>query len=180
MRWAAAAVAIIEPDGSGEAGAPVVVHAATAERTRTVAARVADLLLPGDLLCLRGDLGAGKTTFVQGLAAGLGVPGVVTSPTFTLVHEHLGGRLPLFHFDLYRLEAPSLLDELGFADYHRVGNGVVAVEWPERAGDALPAERLDVALGEAGEGRRITLTGRGRRWRGVAAELGRWSGNDPC
>ena len=99
--------------------------------TRAIAARVADSLKPGDVLLLDGDLGAGKTAFVRGLADGLGVdPDEVTSPTFTLVHEHRGGRLPLIHIDLYRLERADL-DEIGL-DQDLADRGVTAVEWPER------------------------------------------------
>lgn len=102
-----------------------------AEGTRRVARALAVTLGPGDLVLLDGDLGAGKTVFVQGLAEGLGVdPRQVTSPTFTLVHEYGGGRLPLQHLDLYRLDAVEL-DEVGL-DTDLAASGVVAVEWAER------------------------------------------------
>lgn len=99
--------------------------------TRRVAMALADALAPGEVVLLDGDLGAGKTVFVQGLAAGLGIdPREVTSPTFTLVHEYRGGRLPLQHVDLYRLGAVDL-DDVGL-DPDLAASGVVAVEWAER------------------------------------------------
>ena len=106
--------------------------ASNSEReTRAIAARLAASLQPGDVLLLAGDLGTGKTAFVRGLADGLGVdPDEVTSPTFTLVHEYRGGRLPLIHIDLYRLEHADL-DEIGL-DQDLAAQGVTAVEWPER------------------------------------------------
>lgn len=99
--------------------------------TRAFAARFASTLKPGDVLLLSGDLGAGKTAFTRGLAEGLGIDSdEVTSPTFTLVHEYRGGRLPLIHVDLYRLDRADL-DEIGL-DQDLADKGVVAVEWPER------------------------------------------------
>lgn len=99
--------------------------------TRRIATTFAATLKPGDILLLNGDLGAGKTAFVRGLAEGLGLdPGEVTSPTFTLVHEYRGGRLPLIHIDLYRLDRADL-DEIGL-DQDLADHGVIAVEWPER------------------------------------------------
>jgi tRNA threonylcarbamoyladenosine biosynthesis protein TsaE len=127
------------------------------EKTAAIARRLAATLPPGTVLALVGPLGAGKTAFVKGLAAGLGVPGRdVVSPTFTLVHEH-AGTLPLFHADLYRLEDPRQVAELGLDDYAARG-GILAVEWAERAGDALPAGALTVTFTVTGPGtRRITV-----------------------
>lgn len=107
-------------------------HVSGAEaETRQIAAAFAATLKAGDVVLLAGDLGAGKTAFVRGLADGLGVdPDEVTSPTFTLVHEYRGGRLPLIHIDLYRLERADL-DEIGL-DQDLADRGVTAVEWPER------------------------------------------------
>lgn len=123
--------------------------------TRRLAAQFAATLEPGTVLLLSGDLGAGKTAFVRGLADGLGVdPAEVTSPTFTLVHEYRGGRLPLVHVDLYRLETAHL-DEIGL-DEHLALTGIVAIEWPERLTRAVPGAiriRIDDA---GGNDRRIT------------------------
>lgn len=94
-------------------------------------------LRTGDVLALCGDLGAGKTHFVKGLAAGLGADATVTSPTFTLIHEYSGGRLPLYHFDLYRLESENELLRIGFDDYLADG-GVLAIEWAEKFPALLP------------------------------------------
>ena len=107
------------------------------EDTHAVAYHLAVQLVPGDVVLLSGNLGAGKTTFVRGLAAGLGInPDQVTSPTFTLVHEYRGGRLTLYHADLYRLDKAATadlgLEELGVSD------GVLAIEWPERLAHSLP------------------------------------------
>jgi tRNA threonylcarbamoyladenosine biosynthesis protein TsaE len=119
-----------------------VTHTSNSEaETRAVAARLAADLKPGDVLLLSGDLGAGKTAFVRGLAEGLGIDaGEVTSPTFTLVHEYRGGRLPLIHVDLYRLDAADL-DEIGL-DQDLAAVGVTAVEWAERLSRPLPSATI--------------------------------------
>lgn len=105
------------------------------------------LLHSGAVVALRGDLGSGKTRFVQGMAQGLGVPPSeqVSSPSFALIHEYLGGRLPLYHVDLYRLPQGSFDPELGLEEYIH-GQGVCAIEWAERVLPWLPEERLDVEL----------------------------------
>ena len=103
-----------------------------------IGAQVATELRGGEILALCGDLGAGKTHFVKGIVLGLGgVPQDVTSPTFTLVHEYQACRLPVFHFDFYRLEAESELRNIGWDDYLRE-DGVLLIEWAERFPDALP------------------------------------------
>jgi tRNA threonylcarbamoyladenosine biosynthesis protein TsaE len=111
------------------------------------AAAFARSLAAGDVVCLTGELGSGKTVFVQGAAAGLGVAGPVTSPTFTLVQEYRG-RLPVFHFDFYRLEGGREVEGLDLPWYFEAG-GVSLIEWAERAGDLLPADRFDVRLSRA-------------------------------
>lgn len=128
-------------------------RSASPVETQELARCLGELAPPGTLLVLDGPLGAGKTSFAQGLAKGLGIEGVVNSPTFTLVKEYCG-RLPLFHFDLYRLEEAEELWELGFEEYLRAG-GVCALEWGERAIKLLPAEYMHIHLDYDGENQRI-------------------------
>lgn len=128
------------------------------EETARLGKLLAELLEPGDFIALVGDLGSGKTHFVKGIAAGLGAdPTVpVTSPTFTILNEY-PGRLLLHHFDLYRLSGLDDVIDLGFEEIFQ-GDGVSAVEWPERLEEGLPAERLDVLLERRGEeSREITF-----------------------
>ena len=129
--------------------------------TEALGETLARRLGPGDVVAYRGDLGAGKTAFTRGLARGLGCTGRVTSPTFTVVNEY-EGRLPLFHFDLYRLEGEDALYDVGWEDYLDRG-GVCAVEWSERAEVALPRVTGWVSIrrcAESGDWRRITIEGR--------------------
>ena len=108
----------------------------SAAQTEQLAKKLAAHLTAGDVIAFYGDLGAGKTAFTRGLAAGLGVTDAVTSPTYTIVNEYLSGRLPLFHFDLYRLSSGDELFDIGWEDYLRRG-GVCAVEWTENVEDAV-------------------------------------------
>ncbi len=108
----------------------------SAAETERLGAALAERLLPGDVVAFLGDLGAGKTAFTRGLARGLGIPDAVTSPTYTIVNEYPQGRLPLFHFDMYRLHDADELFDLGWEDYLERG-GVCAVEWSEHVTDAL-------------------------------------------
>ncbi len=125
-----------------------VLRSSSEAETRAVAAGLAASLGPGAVLLLTGDLGAGKTAFVRGLAEGLGLSGdEVTSPTFTLVHEYRGGRLPLIHVDLYRLETADL-DEIGVDD-DLAAAGIVAVEWPERLA-RVPPGAVRIQIEDAG------------------------------
>ena len=130
------------------------------EQTEALGARLAGALGPGAVVAFTGDLGAGKTAFIRGLARGLGVPGRVTSPTFTIVDEHEGGRLPLFHFDLYRLGCADELFDIGWEDYLARG-GVCAVEWSERMEELLEPGtiRVDLRRGEDEDRRVITVEG---------------------
>lgn len=129
------------------------------EQTRQVAIRLAGRLTPGTVLLLHGDLGAGKTAFVRGLAEGLGfTDDPVSSPTFTLVHEYAGGRIPLYHADLYRLPAGASLDDLGLDEVAE--DGVLAVEWPERLARDVPGA-IDIRIAITGESSRaIEITTR--------------------
>jgi tRNA threonylcarbamoyladenosine biosynthesis protein TsaE len=118
--------------------------------TWRVARQVALRLPAGGVVALQGNLGAGKTTFVQGLARALGVTRPVTSPTFAIVSEYQGTQLRLIHFDLYRLHSPDDLLALGFQEYLERG-ALVALEWPDRAGDLLPPETIHVHLAPAAD-----------------------------
>ena len=145
----------------------------SADETRTLASTLGAILRPGDTLCLIGDLGAGKTTFTQGLALGLGLPPdePVNSPTFMLLAEHPGGRVPLFHFDVYRLPDSSALYDLAFDEYLS-GEGVVVIEWADRITDALPPDRLDLVFSAVSyETRQITITAQGERAKEILSQL---------
>lgn len=130
------------------------------EETERIGEQLARQLLPGSVVAFTGDLGAGKTAFVRGMARGLGISERVTSPTFTIVNEHEGGRLPLFHFDMYRLGSSDELFDIGWEDYLRRG-GVCAVEWSEIVRDALDEDcvRVDIRRGEEENRRIITIDG---------------------
>jgi tRNA threonylcarbamoyladenosine biosynthesis protein TsaE len=126
--------------------------------TEAIAARLAATLDPGAVVAYQGGLGMGKTAFTRGLASGLGYPGRVTSPTFTIVNEYEGGRLPLFHFDMYRLADSEALFDIGWEDYLERG-GVCAVEWSENVADAME-NAICITIEKTGEeSRRITLEG---------------------
>jgi tRNA threonylcarbamoyladenosine biosynthesis protein TsaE len=125
------------------------------DETRGIATTLAETLQAGAVVLLSGDLGAGKTAFVRGLAEGLGIDaGEVTSPTFTLVHEYRGGRLPLVHVDLYRLDRADL-DEIGL-DQDLAAAGIVAVEWAERMARDIPGA-VRVSITDAGDDRRTIV-----------------------
>ena len=128
------------------------------QETEALGERLAACLRPGDVIAYTGDLGAGKTAFTRGLARGLGVSERVTSPTFTLVNEYEGGRLPLFHFDLYRMGSSEELFDIGWEDYLARG-GVCAVEWSEHAAGAFEEEPIwvNIQRGDRDDQRRITI-----------------------
>jgi tRNA threonylcarbamoyladenosine biosynthesis protein TsaE len=160
----------------------VILHAATAEDTRAIGRSIAPLLRAGDALALTGELGAGKTTFTQGVAVGLGVEEPVASPTFVLVREYRG-RLPVVHVDVYRLERIQDVVDLGL-DEIVDGQAVLIVEWGDAIDELLPADRLRVELtgdDPAGidESRRIAIDTVGEGWTdragALAAALASWS-----
>ncbi len=126
--------------------------------TEAAGAKLAEQLNPGAVIAYKGDLGAGKTAFTRGLARGLGISDPVTSPTYTIVNEYLDGRLPLFHFDMYRLSSADDLFDIGWEDYLERG-GVCAVEWSENVAEALE-DPITVTIEKLGEeSRKITVTG---------------------
>jgi tRNA threonylcarbamoyladenosine biosynthesis protein TsaE len=134
-------------DGVYDVGSP--------EEMKALGERIAAGLNNGDVLMLHGDLGAGKTTLTQGIAAGLGVNDPVQSPTFTLVREHRGREMTLYHLDLYRLVDPDELESLGYEVYLDPPDGVSVIEWPERAGDWLPEAFTVVRIDHLGGDRRL-------------------------
>ena len=132
----------------------VVTHAP--QETAALAERLGAAAETGTVLCLVGDLGAGKTLFTQGFARGLGVTEEVTSPTFALMNQYCG-RLPVTHFDLYRLEREEELDEIGFYEFAEPSGGVVLIEWADKFPDALPKPhiRLEIERGDTEDERRL-------------------------
>lgn len=145
----------------------------SAQETRALAARLASFLAAGDVIALAGDLGAGKTTFVQGLAAGLGITAPVTSPTFVLINRYRAadGRV-LHHADCYRLQnAPSEMWDAGLGDLF-AGDDIVVIEWADRIPGLLPADHLAILFEYLDEERRrLTLTAHGPRWGQILTDL---------
>jgi tRNA threonylcarbamoyladenosine biosynthesis protein TsaE len=153
-------------------------RSASPEETREIAARLARVAQPGDVVCLWGELGAGKTVFAKGFGAGLGVRDTISSPSFVLMGEY-AGRLPLFHIDLYRLATATEAFDTGLLD-DRQASGIVLIEWPNRLGEDVPAERLDVRIdGGAEEPRTLRLEAHGsshRRYLAAAAAVSAGAG----
>jgi len=148
-----------------------VVETADPAETRALAARLATVARPGDLVALLGDLGAGKTEFAKGFGAGLGVTEMISSPSFVLMAEH-PGRVPLFHLDLYRLDGPDIVISDGLLD-EREAEGVTLVEWADRLGRALPSARLDVHIEILPDDRRrISVRATDARFRRYPEALG--------
>ena len=136
----------------------VITH--SPEETRAFAAAMAREARPGQIICLDGDLGAGKTVFAQGFAEGLGFSGYVNSPTFTILQVYEGGRLPLYHFDVYRIGDPEEMDEIGCEEYF-YGEGVCLIEWSVLIADMIPETAVHVTIEksrEAFDDRTITVS----------------------
>jgi tRNA threonylcarbamoyladenosine biosynthesis protein TsaE len=147
----------------------IVLESASPDDTRTIGERLGRALRAGDVLLLSGELGAGKTMFVQGLALGLGFDGPVSSKSFVIMGEY-AGREKLYHADLYRLDEPEQVQDLALDEM--TCDGGLAVEWPERAGDVLPEEHLRLQFEVTGEEtRRLHVEPRGERARALAAAL---------
>ncbi len=117
----------------------------TPEDTFTIGRKLAENVRPGEIYTLNGDLGVGKTVFTKGLAAGLGITEPVTSPTFTILQEYDSGRLPLYHFDVYRIGDPEEMEEIGYEDYF-FGQGICLIEWAELIEELIPEEAIAVYI----------------------------------
>lgn len=136
----------------------MVIQSSSEAQTEQAARELAARLTPGTFIALSGDLGAGKTVFARGLARGLGITRDILSPTFTLMRQYTEGRLPLYHFDVYRLSSEDELDDAGFHD-PSLADGVVVCEWADLFPDALPAERIDVRIESVGSEQRTIRVG---------------------
>lgn len=137
-------------DGKGEM---CMIVTRSAEETRAVGARLAALLNPGDVVLLNGEMGAGKSELARGVARGLGVLGPVPSPSFTILNAYDEGRVPLYHFDWYRISSPEEIAEMGMEE-QLGGDGVALVEWSERASEYLPDRALEIRIRPTGENER--------------------------
>ncbi|MDI0275078.1 tRNA (adenosine(37)-N6)-threonylcarbamoyltransferase complex ATPase subunit type 1 TsaE [Bacillus safensis] len=141
-----------------------------ADETKRIAAALAKLVMPGDVLTLEGDLGAGKTTFSKGFAEGLGITRIVNSPTFTIIKEYTDGRLPLYHMDVYRMEDAE--EEIGLEEYFE-GEGVCLVEWAHLIEPQLPSSYLKIEMlrTEREEERHLTFDAKGERYETLCKEM---------
>lgn len=127
------------------------IKTSSVEQTIDVGTKLGGILMPGDVVSLTGGLGAGKTAFVKGIAIALGIKGYVTSPTFTIINEYCSGKIPLYHFDAYRIDDSCELIELGFEEYVN-GRGIVAIEWAELVKQILPSEYVKVDIKRDAQG----------------------------
>lgn len=123
----------------------MIIESMSPESTAELGNRIGRQVAAGDVICLNGDLGVGKTVFTQGFAKGLGISEPVNSPTFTLIQEYDEGRIPLYHFDVYRISGPWDMDDLGYEDYF-YGNGVCLVEWGNLIDELLPENTIYVSI----------------------------------
>jgi tRNA threonylcarbamoyladenosine biosynthesis protein TsaE len=148
------------------------IELSTLQRTESLGTVLGKIAEPGDIITLAGSLGAGKTALTQFIGRGLGIdPRIyITSPTFSLLHEYQG-RIPLYHMDLYRLGSEEEIESLGFPEYF-YGHGLTVIEWPERLGSLMPAERLHVELVISGENSRTAhLDAHGELWKKKVADI---------
>ena len=122
-----------------------VYESKSAEETRAIGEELGRKALPGQIIAFRAEMGAGKTVFSQGFARGLGISGPVNSPTFTLLQIYEGGHLPLYHFDVYRIEDPEEMQEVGLDEY-LYGDGVCLIEWSELIDELLPADCIKISI----------------------------------
>ncbi len=149
---------------SGGSGTKLTTISHSAEQTQRLGDRLGELARAGDLFCLEGDLGSGKTCFVQGLGRGLRIPGAIHSPTFILANEHRGGRLPLAHLDVYRVRGADEAIGFGLEDYLNE-DGVCVIEWAEKIREALPPDKLWITFQHRGESERgLAFQGTGERY----------------
>ncbi len=150
----------------------LILTSTSPEETMEIGKNLGKTLLPGDLVNLGGSLGAGKTLFVKGVGQGLGIdPGLITSPTFSIINEYEGTEFPLYHFDLYRLDSDLDLEQVGFEDYV-YGSGITVVEWGDLFQHYLPEPRLDIYLESLGsEDRTLSVVGHGARGKQLEEQL---------
>lgn len=142
----------------------ILVNTNSAEETMQFAEKLAKVLDKGAVLLLHGDLGAGKTHFVKGFVKGIGSKSVVTSPTFTLLNIYDDGKLPIYHFDMYRLSSKEEAEEIGFNEYFDANNsnGIVLVEWPEKVEGLITCPHINVQIKKLDENKREIIVGGGK------------------
>lgn len=145
-----------------EKGENMVIETRSLEETFALGKKIGEMARPGEIYTLTGDLGVGKTVFTQGVAAGLGITEPVSSPTFTIIQEYDSGRLPFYHFDVYRIGDIEEMDEIGYDDYF-FGQGICLIEWANLIEEILPENRREIViekdLEKGFDYRRITITG---------------------
>lgn len=139
------------------------------EKTSETGYRLGQLLNKGDVVCLIGDLGAGKTTITKSIAKALEVDDYITSPTFTIVNEY-DGKYPLYHFDVYRISSSEDMYEIGFEEY-LYGDGICIIEWANLIEDILPDEYINIELNYKDEGREMIITTHGKRYENIIKEI---------
>ena len=147
----------------------VKIYLENEEKTREIGSKLGELLTPKSVICLIGDLGAGKTTMTQSLARALGVDDYITSPTFTIVNEY-EGKMPLYHFDVYRIGSSEEMYDIGFDEYID-GDGVCIIEWANLIEDIVPDEYLYIEMNYKETGREMILTPKGDKYEEIVKEL---------